>query len=284
MSSRDDEVNLAVDHESETTGLERIRELGDDAGTSDGFEADKARSEALAAKSSRKIADLEITNNSLLAINATLEAEKHRLSKEVRDLRRRLRGQRLSLLPQSYRALVRHEQRAAALSSPASGEHPASTEALPLAAGQINIFADEDEDLDDDEDVLQQPDPAYERVTALVDALLFHATKALSAPATLDSSPSPFGTTHLSTQPSQGDSPSPNVGLKVLSPEEVEEHYELRRRREFGLEEDIATRRDDDASVDGSIDGASSVSGDAVPDPALVPLPDTSDRTDSSAS
>lgn len=282
ISSRDDEINLAVDHESETTGSERIRELGDGAGTSDCFEADKARSEALAAKSSRKIADLEITNNSLLAINATLEAEKHRLSKEVRDLRRRLRRQRLSLPPQAYRALVRHEQRAAALSPPAPGEHPASTEALPLAADQINIFADEDEDLDDDEDedVLQQ----YERVTALVDALLFHATKALSAPATPDSPPSPLGATHLSAQPSEGDLPTSNVGLKVLSPKEVEEHYELRRRRELGLEEDIAIHHDDDVSVDSSIDGASSASRDAAPDPALVPLPDTSDLTDSSVS
>ncbi|EGO05124.1 hypothetical protein SERLA73DRAFT_128875 [Serpula lacrymans var. lacrymans S7.3] len=57
------------------------------------------------AKSNRKIADLEITNRSLLAINASLENTKHRQAKEIRDLRRKLRDSRLSLSPGTFRVL-----------------------------------------------------------------------------------------------------------------------------------------------------------------------------------
>ena len=267
ISRRHDEIDREVNHELGMPRTEGVRAPVDGIYTSGDFEVDKAKSEA---KSSRKIADLEITNKSLLAINAMLEADKHRLSKEIRYLRRRLREQRLSLPPQAYRALVRHEQRAAALSPPAPGEHPLSTEALPLAAGQTNIFADEDEDLDDDEAVFEQPDPAYERVTALMDALLFHATEALSSSA-FD------GDTHLSPHSAGGRAPSPNLGLKVLSPAEVEEHYELKRRNVLELD-------DDNASVDGSLDSIPSMGEDAVLDPALVPLPDTAELTDSSFS
>lgn len=39
----------------------------------------------------RKIADLEITNKSLLAINSGLEVAKHRQGREIRELKRRLR-------------------------------------------------------------------------------------------------------------------------------------------------------------------------------------------------
>lgn len=51
-----------------------------------------------------QIADLEITNRSLLAINITLEATKHRQAKEIRDLRRRLRESILILPPVAYHA------------------------------------------------------------------------------------------------------------------------------------------------------------------------------------
>jgi hypothetical protein len=52
-----------------------------------------------------KIEDLEITNRSLLAINATLEATKHRQANEIRDLRRKLRESRLVLPPPAFRAI-----------------------------------------------------------------------------------------------------------------------------------------------------------------------------------
>ncbi len=52
-----------------------------------------------------KIEDLEITNRSLLAINATLEATKHRQANEIRVLRRKLRESRLVLPPRAFRAI-----------------------------------------------------------------------------------------------------------------------------------------------------------------------------------
>lgn len=236
-----------------------------------------ARNEALAAKSNRKIADLEITNKSLLAINTILEADKHRMAKEIRDLRRRLREQRLSMPPQAFRALVRHEQRAATLSPSPSGGNPASTTVLPLAGGQVNIFADDDEEVvgDEDEDeeaLLKQPDPEYERITALVDALLFHAHEALSEPA---------------VQPSSallGATEGP-ASTKVLSPAEVAEHYKLRRNIDLGLNDD-SVHHEGDVSVDhdSTDDGASSVGDDHPNDPTLIPLPDGSELTDSSFS
>ncbi|OAX40077.1 hypothetical protein K503DRAFT_28651 [Rhizopogon vinicolor AM-OR11-026] len=64
------------------------------------------------AKSNRKIADLEITNKSLLAINASLETTKNRQAKEIRDLRRKLRESRLILPPRAFRAVesLDHEE------------------------------------------------------------------------------------------------------------------------------------------------------------------------------
>lgn len=58
-----------------------------------------------AAKSNRKMADLEITNRSLLTINSSLEATKNKQAKEIRDLRRKLRESRLILPPRDYRAV-----------------------------------------------------------------------------------------------------------------------------------------------------------------------------------
>jgi len=51
------------------------------------------------------MADLEITNRSLLAINASLEKTKARQAQEIRELRRKLRETRLMLPPLTYRAV-----------------------------------------------------------------------------------------------------------------------------------------------------------------------------------
>ncbi len=74
-----------------------------------------------------QIADLEITNRSLLAINTTLEQTKHRQAKELRELRRKLRESRLILPPRAFRAVK------------SSLDH--------------DDTADEDDDDDDDDDV-----------------------------------------------------------------------------------------------------------------------------------
>lgn len=48
---------------------------------------------------------MEITNRSLLAINASLEGTKHRQAKEIRELKRKLRESRLILPPPAFRAV-----------------------------------------------------------------------------------------------------------------------------------------------------------------------------------
>ena len=53
-----------------------------------------------------QIEDLEITNRSLMVINASLEAAKRRQAKEIQDLRRRLRESRLILPPKAYRLVT----------------------------------------------------------------------------------------------------------------------------------------------------------------------------------
>lgn len=104
-----------------------------------------------AAKSNRKIADLEITNKSLLLINASLETAKNRQAKEIRDLKRKLRESRLILPPRTFRvveSLVREEQE------------------------------DEVED-DNSEEGEGGPDEAYARVKDMVEGLLESGRTAL---------------------------------------------------------------------------------------------------------
>ncbi|KAF7799226.1 hypothetical protein EIP86_010458 [Pleurotus ostreatoroseus] len=141
------------------------------------------------AKSNRKIADLEISNRSLLTINSSLEATKHRQAKEIRDLRRRLRESILILPPSAYHA---------AKSS--------------MTEDGI-LKDDEDEDEDDaaaeDEDDLEEAallegktDESYRRVKGLLESLLESGRRAL------ESTPSDFA------EPS-------SRGVKVLSEEEA---------------------------------------------------------------
>ncbi|KAF5368397.1 hypothetical protein D9758_002192 [Tetrapyrgos nigripes] len=90
------------------------------------------------AKSNRKIADLEITNRSLLAINSSLEATKHRQAKEIRELRRKLRESRLILPPRTYRAVT-------------SKDKPTSPTGLGLALDD-DLVSDPDADPEEDSD------------------------------------------------------------------------------------------------------------------------------------
>lgn len=109
-----------------------------------------------AAKSNRKIADLEITNRSLLAINATLEATKHRQAKEIHELRRKLRESRLILPPRAYRAVK-------------SSLGPAESH-------------DDEEDVDDediDSSDVEAGDEIYKRIKVILDSLLKSGQAAL---------------------------------------------------------------------------------------------------------
>lgn len=111
-----------------------------------------------------QIEDLEITNRSLMAINASLEAAKHRQAKEIRDLRRKLRESRLILPPKAYR----------------------------LVTCDTSPDADVDGDDDDDEenydagdigtlDVEKIKDEGFKRCLTLVETLLDDGRRALAA-------------------------------------------------------------------------------------------------------
>lgn len=104
-----------------------------------------------------KIADLEITNKSLLAINSSLEAAKNRQAKEIRELRRKLRESILVLPPSAYR-VVKDSL------APEDAEEPEP----------------EDEDVEEEEAVLDdKTDEAYRRVRSMLEALIESGRKAL---------------------------------------------------------------------------------------------------------
>lgn len=116
------------------------------------------------AKSNRKIADLEISNRSLLAINSTLEATKHRQAKELRELRRRLRESRLSLPPPTFRAL--QEQDGKILDEVEDEEDDEEQET-------------EEQEEDTAEGAKGEADATYWRVRSLISSLLDSGKRAL---------------------------------------------------------------------------------------------------------
>lgn len=113
-----------------------------------------------------QIEDLEITNRSLMVINASLEAAKHRQAKEIRDLRRRLRESRLILPPKAYRLVT-------------SGEAVNT-----LGADLYDDDDDEDEDDDTSEpgtlNVDKINDEGFKRCQNLLEALLEDGRRALA--------------------------------------------------------------------------------------------------------
>ncbi|KAF9486593.1 hypothetical protein BDN70DRAFT_23331 [Pholiota conissans] len=120
-----------------------------------------------AAKSDRKMADLEITNRSLLSINASLEATKHRQAKEIQELRRRLREARLILPPRAFRA-----SKDSTLSIYTDADLGLDT------ASSSSDEEDEDEEENTD-DQKSKGDETYRRVKMLLGSLLKQGTAAL---------------------------------------------------------------------------------------------------------
>ncbi|KAF8846101.1 hypothetical protein BDN67DRAFT_1006579 [Paxillus ammoniavirescens] len=106
------------------------------------------------AKTNRKIADLEITNRSLLAINASLETTKNRQAKEIRDLRRKLRESRLILPPRQYKTI---------------------NSALVADDGR-----DDEDDEDDSEEIEEGvEDETFQRVRGLIEGLVESGKRAI---------------------------------------------------------------------------------------------------------
>lgn len=112
---------------------------------------------------------MEITNSSLLAINASLEASKHKQAKEIRELRKKLRETRLVLPPRVYREM--------------RDTH-----------GSDSFYRDEQIDDDEDEEEVEEEaedgddeaqfgaeDATYMRVRALLDNLMESGRQALES-------------------------------------------------------------------------------------------------------
>ncbi|PPQ69781.1 hypothetical protein CVT26_014169 [Gymnopilus dilepis] len=152
---------------------------------------DEEREVKAAAKSNRKIADLEITNRSLLAINATLEATKHRQAKEIAELRRKLRESRLILPPRAYRAVK------------------SSLDPSELNDDEDLSEDDSDGDADGDgnEDAVAEGDETYKRIKVILENLL------------------KSGQAALERQVKDFPEGSGRGGAKVLSPEEVKDWH-----------------------------------------------------------
>lgn len=119
---------------------------------------DEERKVKAEAKSNRKMADLEITNRSLLSINSSLEATKNKQAKEIRELRRKLRETRLILPPRAYR------------------EYKSSADPEEEAA------ADEEEEDSEVEDAAEgNGDEIYKRVKLMLEGLISSGKQALEA-------------------------------------------------------------------------------------------------------
>ncbi|KAF8314341.1 uncharacterized protein EI90DRAFT_3090712 [Cantharellus anzutake] len=181
------------------------------------------RAEAkIEAKSNRKIADLEITNRSLMAINTQLEAEKVRQMREIRELKRRLRESRLILPPGAFKVLDEQRKRAIAAGTSKTG------------GTAVDDLEEEDDDEDSDDGVEQPPDPAYERVTALVDALIVRGHEALRS---------------TTESLSRGVGGIGSTGTKVLSPDEVQMHYARQEVEDAMLSSERTPREEQDGSA-----------------------------------
>ncbi|KAL5535660.1 hypothetical protein ACEPAF_3754 [Sanghuangporus sanghuang] len=115
------------------------------------------------AKSYRKIADLEITTKSLLAINSQLETNKHKQAKEIRELRRKLRESQLSLPPRTYRELKES-------GDAVDDEEPEEQE----------VDGDEDAKLTAEAIKLGKEDQMFDRVRLIIENLLTTGKQALA--------------------------------------------------------------------------------------------------------
>ncbi|KZT30782.1 hypothetical protein NEOLEDRAFT_35844 [Neolentinus lepideus HHB14362 ss-1] len=134
-------------------------EGSDDYDSEDISSDDPDRQHKLEAKSNRMIADLEITNRSLMSINSTLEATKNKQAKEIRELRRKLRESMLILPPRTFQAVK-------------------STLAEDIdKVGSVEEEEAEEDEEEEDED--KNDDPAFERVKAMVEGLLQVGKRAL---------------------------------------------------------------------------------------------------------
>ncbi|EPQ26956.1 uncharacterized protein PFL1_05591 [Pseudozyma flocculosa PF-1] len=112
--------------------------------------------EAEGARNNRKLLDLEITNKSLMAINAALEATKLKQAREIRELKRRLREGR--------GATMGPDEIAAQLASSLSDDDD-----------EGDYFEDADDDGEEDAEL----EAAHQRCKTLIDSMVSRARQAI---------------------------------------------------------------------------------------------------------
>ncbi|KAJ6575418.1 hypothetical protein B0H19DRAFT_642053 [Mycena capillaripes] len=163
----------------------------------------KVRAEA---KSVRKIADLEITNRSLLTINTSLEQTKHRQAKEIRELRRKLRESRLILPPRAFRAVK------------SSLDHDDT------ADEEEEDDPEEEEEAEEAEKAREAHDVTYRRIKVILEGLLETGRRALETtpqdfpePVKVTKVLSAYEVPHLSDD----DEPEPPAATAAASPSHV---------------------------------------------------------------
>lgn len=193
---------------------------------------DPAESEAASeAKRNRKILDLEITNKSLLAINAGLEVSKLKQAREIRELKRRLRE---------------------AISGGVGG---GLGRAMGLGAeGGLGLGSDEEEedegeeeDEEDEEDEVvfkedEELEAAHSRCKGLIDAMVQRARESILLKVELPPE------VVAAAADSGGEA---KAGNRVLHPAEIEQ-LEKEREGEDGQEEEEDDDDDDDEEEDTS--------------------------------
>ena len=132
-------------------------------------------SHILDARHARKLLDLEISNKSLLAINATLESSKVKLTKQLRELRH-------NMMVGKTNSEANHEEISGSIRTsldellhPMSGANKKDS----LGVEVLRIYTQQD----------QETDTIYRRCCAKIDELLKEARSAILAKPVLDAAP-----------------------------------------------------------------------------------------------
>ena len=188
--------------------------------------AKKARAEA---KSNRKIEDLEISNRSLLAINASLEATKNKQAKEIRDLRRKLRESRLLLPPPTFRSLQASSSSGAGAGilgdAVGDGDVGGGGGAEAVDPRLNTLFDEEDEEMSDGEgeEMIQGAgDETYKRIRSIIDGLLKTGQEALETQIEIPAVVYEPETIHHAEEEEEDEEKRPPT-TRVLSAEEVKD-------------------------------------------------------------
>ncbi|KAI7286840.1 hypothetical protein KC345_g980 [Hortaea werneckii] len=123
--------------------------------------ANKSAAELAAdARRERKVLDLEISNSSLLAINASLEREVRRQKSELKRFRRLSRAGRLSTNPLDRSARFSAEGMLSTLGEEEEDEEEDEESAFGLPSGftdDVDNFSEDTEEEDDDDDGRDEP-------------------------------------------------------------------------------------------------------------------------------